>query len=47
MDIKEEKIIKINEASNFSIEGIKKIKLSNLGESLITSGYENISLFHL
>jgi len=47
MDIEEGKIIKINEVSNFSINGVKKIKLSNLGECLITSGYENISLFHL
>ena len=43
IDIEEGKIIKINEVSNISIEGIKKIKLNNLGEYLITSGYE---IFH-
>ena len=46
MDIeKGEKVIKVVEGKN--IVGIKKIKLNNLGECLITSGNENISLFHL
>ena len=46
MDIeKGEKVIKVVEGKN--IVGVKKIKLNNLGECLITSGYENISLFHL
>ena len=47
IDIEEGKTIKINEVSNINIVGIKKIKLGNLGECLITSGFENISLFHL
>ena len=46
LDIEEGKAIKVNELSNINIVGIKKINLNNLGECLITSGNENISLFH-
>ena len=47
LDIEEGKIIKQYKNENLNICGVKKIKLNNLGECLITSGYQNISLFHL